>query len=419
MNLLDYKNFFNGVTRAFVEQPDFYTTFIRHGFDPLAWPDCESKGVAIEFDRLARDKGVDYAQLHLQRRVGALPDYPFQPELSAMLCEFNEFKIFGLYRELGQALLANAARGPEILAGFKAHNKSLISVNSFREQAITHAEKRRDDAKAGVQPDVTIKNWETLSGLIGGFNPGRVILLVAGTGVGKTTLALNIMLSATETMPTLCFNMEMMLGDVYDRLIMCGAGIPISEWKTFGTDHEAVDFASKEKLVEKKVGTFISRVLGNHDLLVTDGRALTIEQITSEIYRQQEFNGVKIVFVDYDQKIRTKYQGEEWQTLQRAVEELEETAKATGTCIVILAQGDENNMPKASKRSMQSASAVLAFYREGSTYFIETKKNRFGKNRVKIKAHTLFDRYQITSGDTLYDATDKPALTRDIYAMDR
>ena len=65
----------------------------------------------------------------------------------------------------------------------------------------------------------------------------------------------------------------------------------------------------------------------------------------------------------------------------------------------MLAQGDENNLPKASKRSMQSASSVLALFQDtDAKYYLETKKNRFGRNKVKIEVEPDFQKYKITEG---------------------
>ena len=99
MNVIEYKNFFNAVTRAFAELPEFYATMIRHGFDPRDWPECESKLIAIEFDRLARERGTEYAQLHTIRKVSHLHNHPLPGDKNALLCEFDEYKKYGLYRE--------------------------------------------------------------------------------------------------------------------------------------------------------------------------------------------------------------------------------------------------------------------------------------------------------------------------------
>ena len=323
MNVIEYKNFFNAVTRAFAELPEFYATMIRHGFDPRDWPECEGKLIPIEFDRLARERGTDYAQLHTIRKVSHLHNHPLPDDKNALICEFGEYKKYGLYRELGQALLSDPLRGTEALARFKAHAKSGVSVANFREEILDHVQKRIELGETGTETDTLVTDWMQLSRLIGGFNPGRVILLVAGTGVGKTTFALNVILSAVKTMPVLCFNMEMFRTDIYDRLCMAGAGITTRDWKHMG----------RKDSVDKAAG-LISSMMQRKDLLVTDGRTLTIEQITAQMHQSKDSHDIKLVFVDYDQKIRTRYQGEEWQTLQRAIEDLEEAAKETNTCVI-------------------------------------------------------------------------------------
>ena len=113
-----------------------------------------------------------------------------------------------------------------------------------------------------------------------------------------------------------------------------------------------------------------------------------------------------IVIIDYDQKIRSINNGEEWQVLQRAVEDLEEVAKLCKCPIVILAQGREAASksgiagdPKASARTKQSASAVIRLHKENDAYFIELMKNRFGPREGKLDINFNSSTMKMTEGD--------------------
>src|SRR5690606_19276056 len=77
-----------------------------------------------------------------------------------------------------------------------------------------------------------IPGWEKLSRLIGGFNPGRVSVLIAESGVGKTMCALNLSLCASKSEPTLFINMEMTKNDIVARFVQMGARIKSEDWHT-------------------------------------------------------------------------------------------------------------------------------------------------------------------------------------------
>jgi hypothetical protein len=78
-----------------------------------------------------------------------------------------------------------------------------------------------------------VAGWEMLSDAIGGFNPGRLALCMAQTGYGKTNLALNLAMSAQETMNTWYFNMEMGLEDIFERMMAIFYDKPFSDLRRY------------------------------------------------------------------------------------------------------------------------------------------------------------------------------------------
>lgn len=399
MNYLDYPTFFEGIARAFALEPDFYEYFIRQGFDPNEWPNCRAKEIAVQFHTTAQNKSVSHAMLYFGSKVESFQESNLLRSPETLITAFHEFKMFGLYTDLGRAILSAPLRANEVLAAFKNSNSSGVIVKNLKEEIAQHIENefRTDRSLEKIR---RLQDWPILSSSIGGFNPGRVMLVVAGTGVGKTTLSINLILSAIKDLSVLFINMEMSFQDIFDRISLSGAGLTSYQWR------------NPNQIISEKASDFISSIYNKNDFLITNGRALTLEQISNEIYRKKESHNIGMVFVDYDQKIRTKYAGEEWQTVQKAIEELEEVAKATETCIIILAQGDDNNLPKASKRSMQSAATVLAFYQEGKDFVLEAKKNRFGPRGAKIHLECDFERFQIKE---LGPYIPKPQTAKDLY----
>ena len=400
MKQLEIEDFFSQITSAFLYEKGFYEYFIRHGFDPELWPQVSVRAVACEFHAMAKQTGFINAKLRFRAKISMietidLPDkiYPVQKSSlkipwhdgAAIIVMFEEYKNYALHYQLGSNLVDDAHNGSAILSKFK--NNPAASAVSFlmQERLEDHIRAQIEKSKSGTAMKVIIPDWKLLSELIGGFNPQRISMIVAATGVGKTTLALNLMLSAIKTIPSLYVNMEMGEKDILDRLCQIGSGITSRDWEQMGDEAQA------------KSAGFLSKTLQAKHLYYTDGQSLTIEQIANRIYFHAENHDVKLVFVDYDQKIRIRSRLDEWAAVQKAVEELEGVAKQSNVHICILAQGDEQNQPKASKRSTQPASAVLAFYKnESNDYIIETKKNRFGPRDEKIKVICDFSQYRIT-----------------------
>lgn len=371
----NYHDFFSTVAKCFVLSPNFYSLFIKHGFEPFSWPDCEGRDLAIKFHSMAEERSVEYAKLHCRDEAKKLRKIEIPEESSELIVAFSQFKQFGTWEQAAQRTLENPMLGEEIFFSAKNKNHSKLTARLVQADLNNVVEEIKADIKAGKELVRKVHKWPLLSESLGGFNPGRVYLIVAGTGVGKTTFTLNFGLDVLRTMPALFVNMEMTYKDMIKRLVQIGAEL---------SSRELLEKYNDE--TEQKVGAFISTFYSHQPLYMTEGEALTLNEIKNMIFRHKQEHNVDFVFVDYDQKIRTNMRGEEWQTVLKAVEELEEVAKKTETSIVILAQGDASGDPKASKRSAQPASAVIALGKETRSdqdgekeiYFLESKKNRYG-----------------------------------------
>lgn len=388
MKFQDYPKFFGAIAKLFIEDGEFYQTFIKHNFDPCLWPECEAKKIAVDFHNKAQSKSVEYARLHLRDVAKKIQDYPISETQNDLIVEFEQYKTFGIWHQTGQEILKNPFKATEIIS--HAQNKNIKSIEAIMVQEYLDSFVQNHIKKLKNKTEVVrhIPRWPVLSESIGGFNPGRVFLFVAGTGVGKTTLTLNMAVDAIKSMSVLFINMEMIVDDVMDRIVQLGSCVTSKQWKReYSQD------------LEPKIGACYSKLYESNPFFITDGRSLTIDQIKNLIFRYKDERNIQLVIIDYDQKIRNNYRGEEWQAIQKAVEEIEDVAKATKTAVIILAQGDENNDPKASKRSKQSASAVVALYKDdvdgNEKYFLESKKNRFGP-KFKIELNYDFDFYKMS-----------------------
>lgn len=223
-----------------------------------------------------------------------------------------------------------------------------------------------DDGAWSVSP-----TFETLSKLIGGFQAGRVMLLSAKTGLGKTTLCLNLAISLAERMRVVFINMEMPTGDIGSRIVTIKSGVDSQDYHSARVNQAIVDRAIDS----------VDRL----DLEITDGSSLTLDQIAS-LMISKKTDKPMLVVIDYDQKIATNNRQDEWRALNDAIQKIEETAKQVKCYVVVSSQADDNGDPRASKRMKQSASTVIYFNQlEDGRYVLEIRKNRFGPNNKAIE----------------------------------
>lgn len=386
MTLKDYPKFFSALARLFVTDPDAFLHFRSSGFRALDWPACDGRTVACEFERLSDERSVEFAKLSLKARAAKLENPTILPErFDEIWALALEMANFGRWELAGMAIAKDPSKGEQIaLAARLPVRTTAVAVQDI---ILAHVEEQTRKMQEGKPPLVEIPGWTRLSRAIDGFNPGRVYLLVADTGAGKTTFALNLASSAANGFPTLFVNMEMPMNDMLDRLLQLTANAK-PDWKA---EQRTLD--GQAKMLEA-----VSSLQNRQKLFLTDGRAMTLDQISGTIMRHRESDGIRLVFVDYDQKIRSGVPGDEWRAILSAVESLEEVAKVTETAIVILAQGDENGDPRASRRSKQPCSAVLALSQVGNETYVESRKNRFGAH-FKIKIKTNLENYVMQEGE--------------------
>ena len=113
----------------------------------------------------------------------------------------------------------------------------LASIARHREKGgITHVSEFSDDAFADLTDEFNghrgkstwIKGWSRLNKMTGGFKPGQLIILAARPGIGKSSIALNWMLGATEYNKTAgLFSLEMKRGELWRRLVSAHAGVDV------------------------------------------------------------------------------------------------------------------------------------------------------------------------------------------------
>lgn len=383
----------------------FMTSILRHLVITDDYPIFKKLGIkADDFPSEFRDQVKDFERIASRNLSLAKIKYSAKfGDIEVKHQNLTVTEVANNYHASAKAIrcyefLENIRRHPleadRLATDFLRSRTSSINLHDLK-MSVEPVIKRIEDQISRGTFEVMIPGWEKLSKTIGGFNAGSVFVITAKTGVGKTNLALNIATSALKSMNVIYFNMEMLLDDVVKRIFMsCGHATR--------KDIASGDFY---KYKSQMFHEWYSKTLGNENkLLISDGKALTIDEIVSTIVRENEKNKIGLVVVDYDQKIKTAGIVDQWKELHTAIEQIEEVAKFCELPVLLLAQGDDDGMIKASKRITQSATAQLDFYydenkQEEPKFILEAKKNRHGINGKKISIHYQQDMSLCLEGD--------------------
>lgn len=377
----NWTNVLNECIFKLSSQQDFAMVYLKIGVPPKSWPECLARDLAIEFYEKKNTFSLRAAMIDIAPAAEKLVREELHWQTPIAIEQINKAINIGNGLQLAKRITLDPERYGDTIKNLEAITHLDKSVN-LKDVAEYEFKSMLMALESTQNANRTIGGYPLLSSLIGGFNDSRITLLVAGSGVGKTTFALNLVLSALKEHSILFVNMEMSLNDMIKRIACIHQEVSQRLLET--QNSSVVDICSNT----------MNFIYNNKDFFITDGSNLTLEQISSSIYKRAD-EGAKIVVIDYDQKIKMGMVDQEWKEILLAVESLEEVAKKTKTHIIILAQGDENNNPKASKRSVQPCSAVLSFYEEEGKHYLESKKNRFGK-KFKLLMNCDFSKYKVT-----------------------
>jgi hypothetical protein len=241
---------------------------------------------------------------------------------------------------------------------------------------------------------ISLPQFSKLSNAVGGFNSGRIILLVARTGFGKTTLALSLARSANITAPVAYINMEMFV----DEMALKNA--------------KAKNQITHRDFFDKKTALYLAPQKTVHGFYSTAGRAMRPEKIYSLCRSLNNQSKLSLIVIDYDQKLEVNISAktQEWKAIQNATELFEEMAKELEVCVIMLCQEDTLGDVQSSKRSKNAASAVLRFTKLGSRHWLHAIKNRWGKTGCGVEIKADYDTGDFREGEYMDDLSEELEL---------
>lgn len=362
------------VARQCLLTPGSYSAVVANGIRHEDFPEhFLAKKVLQEFSTNL-EKGFQYAVWqsnklgHISQLEEIYGNTSYPSDALAIKTEYTKLLEKERAEQLGVMLCNNPANGREIVDQYLKNQASSVEVVDLASAVVrlhqTHAKMREDGRQR-----VIIPNWPHLSESVGGFNGGRLGVVIATTGFGKSNLGIQLSLDASTKETALYVNMEMTEEDFTQRYV---ASMEKMMSRDFTRDWDV----SRAELHAK-----------TRKLFFTTGKSLSRTEIYSVARYYKQKHDLKFLFIDYDQKIKLdNSRVEEWKQLQIVAEELEAVAKELGIYVMLFSQANSEGGISGSRRISFHAAHVLNFEQDEDSgkVVLRASKNRFGKRNATI-----------------------------------
>lgn len=339
----------------------------------------------------------------LERFAEPLTAIPRDPQV--LRDKFQEYFDAYQFQILADELRRSPEDGKELIKQFQLREAKAVQYQCLTEliMLVGHQHIAAREKKSVV----TVKGFEKLSEMIGGFNPERLGIFLGGTGFGKTNFAVNLSLAAAQSMNVAYVNMEMGYADMVKRFAVIGGRVSYNDYASGNFD-------------PNQVADDLLKVSEN--IQITSGRTLTFDQITSWVRMLHQQRPVGLLVIDYDQKVdlNLRHQVEEWKALQRVMESFEDLAKDLQLYVLILAQVNRDGLISGSHRAQFPAHTVLAFYEhETLGPVIEARKNRHGRKNQAVSVHYDERNSNIIESEIVTVQRDRPAERKQLKPKEK
>lgn len=241
--------------------------------------------------------------------------------------------------------------------------------------------------------------WPSLNNsLAGGLHPGRLYVVAARTGQGKSVAGQNMVSNAVlHRHPSLVVSVEMPVVEVVSRIIAAQAGVDYSviTKRDFGDNLTSVD-------------EYIQRHR-SLPMYLCDNPAVTVEEIAAKCRSLKASVGLELLFCDYAQLITASDRRvSREQQVAHIVRSVKLIAMELGIAVILAAQLNRNNdqegrQPRVSDlresgELEQSADVILLLHQEENSpsTVVNVAKNRTGPPK-SISLIRRFDQARLDS----------------------
>ena len=136
--------------------------------------------------------------------------------------------------------------------------------------------------------------------ILGGLQPGEILLVAGATGMGKTVFGVNVAQYAAirQGIPTAILSLEMSKKQLTKRILCSMAGIPSADLGYVSKDNQRAIDQIKRKLLEAKA------LIDNAPLYIIDSTDVNINWIVSTCRRLKHTKNLGLVVLDYIQLVQ-------------------------------------------------------------------------------------------------------------------
>lgn len=242
----------------------------------------------------------------------------------------------------------------------------------------------------GSSSPMGIETLPEIDQLIRGLHPGRVVIIGAYSGGGKSVLSSQIIsVCALDGFPSLEINYEMTEKDSMDRKLIQLSRVPSQAFM------DPLQYAKDNDCAPINIGfmkdlTTTKDALLKAPLFIRKPQNTQLRTLLALIRKHVRENGVKVVAIDYLQRIRSKSHSPEGEITDIS-HALQEIASELGISILLLSQLNEKGDTKHGIVAVEDCDAYLIIEQErnkdletfGQHFHILLAKDRHCGNQGK------------------------------------
>lgn len=257
---------------------------------------------------------------------------------------------------------------------------------------------------------------ERIDQALGGLYGGRMYVVMARPGMGKTAFAMHIALAnATQGMPVGFLSLEQSLDEIAARVVSIHSGRTLLQVQG---DEECSDLDTIAIDVAKKG-------LSQLPILVNDQAPIDIDRVRANARRMVEVKGCRLIVIDYLQKIQTAGRRDRHEEVAGVAMAIKDLSRQLNVPIVALAQARRDSEGKrptmADLRDSgfieQEADVIIALHRDMAND--ETRgvvelivlKNRHGESGLLYQMAYVGRCFRFCRLQRGFDGNMRPALT--------
>lgn len=196
-----------------------------------------------------------------------------------------------------------------------------------------------------------LTGFPRLDSMTNGLVAGDLAIIAAASGVGKTSMAINIAAhAARQGKQVLIFSLEMTIEQVMRRLVFMSSQVDSSDYY-----HRRMD-ESKWGAISQATATMQAQ-----NLYVCDDSNITLPQLHSMAQKQAFLSGLDLIIVDYTQLLpsgEVNRDGNREQEVRAVADGLKRLADDLRVPVIALSQLNDNNQMRESRSIKFNASHV-------------------------------------------------------------